>query len=162
MKSTKPVRGPNIPRRQYAALPYRIGEGIEVLLISSRETHRWILPKGWPMKGRKPHAAAAQEALEEAGVVGKVAKEPVGNYHYRKRLKNGSQQVCKVTVFPMKVERQRKRWPEMDQRSTRWFPLGEAANAIVEPELKEVIRAFEASAFAQAEPVIPPAAPVAR
>ena len=144
MKNAKPTRDPNLPRRQYAALPYRIGNGLEVLLISSRETHRWILPKGWPMKGRKPHAAAAQEALEEAGVVGKMAKEPVGTYRYLKRLKNGSRQVCDVTVFPMRVERQRKRWPEMDQRATRWFPIAEAAGMIGEPELRKIIHAFEA------------------
>ena len=145
MKNGKSIQPPNEPRRQYAALPYRITDEVEVLLISSRETRRWILPKGWPMKGRKPHAAAAQEALEEAGVVGKIGKEPVGIYHYIKRMKNGSQQLCHVTVFPMNVARQRKVWPEMDQRVTRWFPLAEAADLVGEPELQEVIRNFEAS-----------------
>ncbi len=136
---------PDALRRQYAALPYRIADEVEVLLISSRETRRWILPKGWPMKGRKPHAAAAQEALEEAGVKGKISKEPVGFYHYLKRMKNGSQQTCHVTVFPMRVSRQRKTWPEMHQRVTRWFPLHEAAELVGEPELQEVIRNFVAS-----------------
>ena len=146
MKNGKPkIRDPNEPRRQYAALPYRVTDEVEVLLISSRETRRWILPKGWPMKGRKPHAAAAQEALEEAGVVGKIGKDPVGTYHYIKRMKNGSQQLCHVTVFPMRVSRQRKVWPEMDQRTTRWFPLAEAAELVGEPELQDVIRNFEAS-----------------
>jgi 8-oxo-dGTP pyrophosphatase MutT (NUDIX family) len=93
MKNGKFIQLPNEPHRQYAALPYRITDEVEVLLISSRETRRWILPKGWPMKGRKPHAAAAQEALEEAGVVGKIGKDPVGIYHYIKRMKNGSQQL---------------------------------------------------------------------
>ncbi len=150
MKIGKSHPAPILPRRQYAALPYRVTDEVEVLLISSRETRRWILPKGWPMKGRKPHAAAAQEALEEAGVVGKIAKEPVGIYHYIKRMKNGSQQVCHVTVFPMRVSRQRKVWPEMDQRVTRWFPLAEAADLVGEPELQDVIRNFEASPEGQA------------
>ena len=146
MKSNKPkFLDPKEPRPQYAALPYRITDKVEVLLISSRETRRWVLPKGWPMKGRKPHAAAAQEALEEAGVVGKIGKEPVGFYHYTKRMKNGSQQLCHVTVFPMNVARQRKVWPEMDQRTTRWFLLSEAAVLVVEPELQDVLRNFIAS-----------------
>ena len=95
MKNEKQARDPNLPRRQYAALPYRLENGLEVMLISSRETHRWILPKGWPMKGRKPHAAAAQEALEEAGVVGKVAKEPwaIPTKLYPQAVRGGSRQV---------------------------------------------------------------------
>ena len=159
MKTGKFLPPPNEPRRHYAALPYRITDEVEVLLISSRETRRWILPKGWPMKGRKPHAAAAQEALEEAGVVGKIGKEPVGIYHYIKRMKNGSQQLCHVTVFPMNVARQRKVWPEMDQRVTRWFPLAEAADLVGEPELQEVIRNFEASPEGQAAEAAAEAAP---
>ncbi len=148
-------------RRQYAALPYRIADEVEVLLISSRESGRWVLPKGWPMKGRKPHAAAAQEALEEAGVVGKISKDSVGFYHYVKRMKNGTQQTCHVTVFPMKVSRQRKTWPEMYQRTTHWFPLHEAAGLVGEPELQDVIRNFEASpegkaAEAEAEAEVDP------
>ena len=115
---------------------------LEVMLISSRETRRWVLPKGWPMKGRKPHAAAAREALEEAGVVGKIGKVAVGSYRYIKRMKNGAQQLCDVTVFPLVVQRQRKHWPERHQRSTRWFSLEDAAEAVGEPDLREVIRNF--------------------
>jgi 8-oxo-dGTP pyrophosphatase MutT (NUDIX family) len=141
---------PDALRRQYAALPYRIADDVEVLLISSRESRRWVLPKGWPRKGRKPHAAAAQEALEEAGVMGKISKDPVGVYHYVKRMKNGSQQTCHVTVFPMRVSRQLKVWPEMHQRTARWFPLHEAAGLVGEPELQDVIRNFEASSEGKA------------
>ena len=161
MKKIKSIPLQEGLKRQYAALPYRVRNGLEVLLISSRETHRWILPKGWPMKGRKPHMAAAQEALEEAGVVGKMGKEPVGSYRYTKRMKNGATHVCDVTVFPMKVDRQRKRWPEMDQRATRWFPIGEAAKLVGEPELQEVIRNFQATPSAHPEIVldIPPPMP---
>jgi 8-oxo-dGTP pyrophosphatase MutT (NUDIX family) len=144
MKDVPKVKKSEMPRRQYAALPYRFEDRIEIMLISSRETRRWVLPKGWPMKGRKPYATAAREALEEAGVVGRIAKESVGAYRYIKRMKNGAQQLCDVTVFPMRVERQRKTWPEMDQRTTKWFPLDEAAAAVGEPELQAVIRNFEA------------------
>jgi len=132
----------NSPRPQFAALPYRIQEGIEVLLISSRDKGRWVLPKGWPMKGRTPHGTAAREALEEAGVVGKISTKAVGSYHYRKRKKSGQELLCHVTVFPMLVERQRKTWPEMHQRRTCWFPLEEAATLVNEPELQQVIANF--------------------
>ncbi len=130
-------------RQQYAALPYRFHDGVEILLISSRETKRWVLPKGWPMKSRKPHAAAAREAMEEAGLVGKMDKQSVGSYHYHKRLKNGATVVCRVEVFPMQVAKERKSWPEKDQRTRRWFPLHEAADAVAEPELGDVIKTFE-------------------
>ncbi len=112
------------------------------MLVSSRETHRWIIPKGWPMKGRKPHAAAAREALEEAGLLGRVSKRALGAYAYDKRLRNGAVLPCKVEVFPLEVERQRKRWPEMEERTTRWFAAEEAASFVAEPELAAMIRAF--------------------
>jgi 8-oxo-dGTP pyrophosphatase MutT (NUDIX family) len=134
------------PRAQYAALPWRRAETIEVMLVSSRETRRWVLPKGWPMKGRKPHDAAAQEALEEAGIEGKIAKSPVGTYRYIKRMKNGSAQPCQVTVFPFEVLREHMSWPEQHERIRRWFAANEAADAVDEPDLAEVIRAFAPAA----------------
>jgi 8-oxo-dGTP pyrophosphatase MutT (NUDIX family) len=130
------------PRTQYAALPFRLTPQREVMLVSSRETKRWVIPKGWPMKGRKPHAAAAQEALEEAGVVGKIEKVSLGSYHYIKLMRNGAGILCRVDVFPLEVERQRKNWPEREERITRWFPIDEAADAVREPELAKLIRAF--------------------
>ena len=78
-------------------------------------------------------------------MVGKIGKDPVGFYHYMKRMKNGSQQLCHVTVFPMNVIRQRKVWPEMNQRTTRWFSLSEAGAHVDEPALQDVIRNFQAS-----------------
>jgi 8-oxo-dGTP pyrophosphatase MutT (NUDIX family) len=142
------------PGLQYAALPYRVGETIEVLLVTSRETQRWVIPKGWPMNGKKPHAAAAREALEEAGVSGKVAKTPFGAYRYVKRLKNGAPLVCSVDVFPLQVERQRKRWPEQHQRTAHWFSVEEAAESVDEPELQALIARFGR--------LRPPIAPVQR
>jgi 8-oxo-dGTP pyrophosphatase MutT (NUDIX family) len=130
-------------RLQYAALPFRVGERLEVMLVSSRETKRWVLPKGWPMKGRKPHAAAAQEALEEAGLEGKVGKVALGTYSYQKRMQNGAVLPCLVHVFPLQVSRQLKVWPEMGERTTRWFSVHEAAAAVNEAELRELISTFE-------------------
>jgi hypothetical protein len=67
-------------RIQYAALPYRISSafGTEVLLVTSRETKRWIIPKGWPKKRKDPWESGAREAAEEAGVIGKIGREPIG------------------------------------------------------------------------------------
>ena len=142
MKSVKKMQLKGGPGRQYAALPFRYLHGLEILLISSRETHRWVIPKGWPMSGRKPHAVAAREALEEAGVVGRIGKTSVGSYQYIKRLKNGAPLLCTVEVFPMLVERQRDRWREQDQRTTQWFAAEEAATAVEEPELQALIDNF--------------------
>jgi 8-oxo-dGTP pyrophosphatase MutT (NUDIX family) len=129
-------------RVQYGALPWRIGEGVEVLLTTSRETRRWVIPKGWPMKGKKPHDAGAQEALEEAGLTGKIAKTQLGSYHYLKRLKNGAALLCRVDVFPLRVARQRKNWREKSERVTQWFPYLAAAEHVAEPELKQLIKEF--------------------
>jgi 8-oxo-dGTP pyrophosphatase MutT (NUDIX family) len=140
------LRKSGAPRLQYAALPYRQrGDGsLEVMLVTSRETRRWVIPKGWPMKGRKPHASAAREALEEAGLIGKVGKKPIGTYRYDKRLKGGEATPCAVEVFPLEVKSQRKRWPEQKERSVRWFARDEAAEAVQESELRAIIRSLEA------------------
>jgi 8-oxo-dGTP pyrophosphatase MutT (NUDIX family) len=130
---------------QYAALPYRLKDGLEILLITSRETGRWVIPKGWPMKGKKPHAAAQREALEEAGVKGRIGKAPIGQYGYGKRLSNGSVLACTVEVFPMLVERQLPHWPERGQRTLGWFTPQEAAEHVDEPDLGALIEAFAAS-----------------
>ena len=99
------------PINQVAALPYRIsatGE-LEVLILTSRGTGRFIVPKGWPMKGLKNRDAAAREAVEEAGVTGVLGKTPMGNFSYWNRLKDNFVQV-NVSVYPLHVERQLKKW----------------------------------------------------
>lgn len=129
---------------QYAALPYRMGDVLEVLLITSRDTGRWVLPKGWPMKGKQAHVAAAREALEEAGVRGKIGKSPIGFYSYGKRLSNGAVLICSVEVFPLAVGRQMKRWPEQGQRTLGWFNPRDAASLVEEAELARLIETFAA------------------
>ena len=139
------VRGPKASQGagvQYAALPYRMGETLEILLITSRETGRWVIPKGWPMKGRKPHAVAAREAVEEAGVRGKIGKTALGAYPYAKRLANGAALSCTVEVYPLAVGRQMKQWPEQAQRTLGWFSPMDAANVVDEPQLAGLIQAF--------------------
>jgi len=129
-------------RIQYAALPFRrhSSSGTEVMLVTSRGTGRWIIPKGWPMKRKAPHAAAAREALEEAGVVGQIDKQPIGSFSHEKLLKKGETIVCDVQVFALEVTHQRKTWPEKGKRSVQWFSRAEAARTVREPVLRDIIR----------------------
>lgn len=129
-------------RLQYAALPYRVADAVEVLLVTSRDTQRWVLPKGWPMKHRAPAKAAAREALEEAGVVGTVEKAPIGAYVYDKRLAAGATVRCLVDVFPLRVTAERSKWREKGQRERRWFAVDEAAGLVDEPDLQVLLRGF--------------------
>ncbi len=134
------------PLKQVAALPFRVGSDgrIEVLLITSRDTGRWIIPKGWPMTGRKAHQAAEREAFEEAGLEGQIAASPVGRYQYQKRFDHGRAFPCVVRVYPLRVEAQHARWPEQDQRTLQWFPPEEAARLVHEDELQELLAGFGA------------------
>ncbi len=130
-------------RVQYAALPYRHEDDtVEVLLVTSLGTKRWIIPKGWPMSGRRPHEAAAREALEEAGVVGTVGTEAIGTYRYEKRRKSGATVPCDVEVFPLDVGTQRKRWREKGRREVKWLPPEEAAKTVSDAGLGEIILAW--------------------
>lgn len=129
-------------RQQFAALPFRQANGVEIMLITSRETRRWIIPKGWPMKGRRPRGTAAREALEEAGITGKVGKNPIGSYIYMKRGLGGKSWPCRVDVFPLEVRRERSDWRERSQRTRQWLSYIEAAAAVTEPDLKRLILAF--------------------
>ena len=132
------------PRAQFAALPWRRDAAgqVEVLLITSRETRRWVIPKGWPIKGMSSPKSAAQEAFEEAGVQGKVAKRPVGSYAYDKRLKNGRLQHVRVAVFGLQVEREAEVYLEVGQREKLWLSPAEAARQVDEPELMVLLATF--------------------
>jgi 8-oxo-dGTP pyrophosphatase MutT (NUDIX family) len=130
---------------QVAALPYQFfGNELRILLVTSRGTRRWIIPKGWPMKGKKPHRAAEREALEEAGAKGRVARQPFGQYEAWKRLSDHFV-LCMVEVYPLEVRRQRKAWLEQGQRSAAWFRPEDAADLVEEPGLRSLIRSFSAS-----------------
>lgn len=124
---------------QIAALPYRKGAGgIEICLVTTRQTARWTLPKGWPMKGRKDFAAARIEAEEEAGISGAISRKPIGHFKYFKRLTDNFE-LIDVTVYPLFVTRYLEQWKEQLDRKVRWFPLKEAAALVDEPELKSLL-----------------------
>ena len=129
---------------QYAALPWRETEAgtVEVLLITSRETRRWVIPKGWGKSGEPPTVSTAREALEEAGIEGEVAELALGVYRYDKRLKSGEAQPVAVEVYALRVRIEHDAWPEVDQRERRWTAPAEAAGLVDEPELQAIIAAF--------------------
>jgi 8-oxo-dGTP pyrophosphatase MutT (NUDIX family) len=130
--------------RQFAALPWRrLADGqVRLLLITSRETRRWVIPKGWPMADLTPGEAAAQEAYEEAGVFGEASARPIGAYGYDKRLRDGRVRRVEVEVFPMEVFVEQIAFPEHGQRDKAWVCPEEAAGRVDEPELKALIRRF--------------------
>jgi 8-oxo-dGTP pyrophosphatase MutT (NUDIX family) len=131
-------------RKQYAALAWRNrGRGRQVLLISSRDTGRWVIPKGWPIKGLSPAETAAREAFEEAGLGGRISKKPIGVFEYAKRLDDGRLQPCRVEVYALHKQIQYLEWPEQGQRRLRWFSVREAAEAVDEPDLGHIIKTFK-------------------
>jgi 8-oxo-dGTP pyrophosphatase MutT (NUDIX family) len=132
-------------RVQYGALPYRFTQdaALEILLVTSRQTRRWIIPKGWPIKGLRPAKSAAREAFEEAGVRGRIGTKPVGLFTYDKALdQDGIQATCEVKVFPLLVKRQSEVWPESEQRVVQWVLPSKAVALVKEPDLKKLIAAF--------------------
>lgn len=132
--------------QQYGALCFRYKEGgpeIEILLITSRETRRWVIPKGWPMKGKKPHEAAAIEAWEEAGARGRANKRSVGSYTYLKELADGNVAFCIVDLFQIEVTEINTNFKERGQRVLNWVSPSEAARRVREIELKSLLINFK-------------------
>ena len=130
-------------RSQFGALCYRITDKkIQVLLITSRRTQRWILPKGWPENGMTPGESAANEAMEEAGVTGKLNERPLGVYYYEKTVKNGKNYPCIVTIYELKVQKTWADYQEKSERRRKWFSQKGAAKRVLEPDLALLIKSF--------------------
>ncbi|MBE9637912.1 NUDIX hydrolase [Salipiger mangrovisoli] len=131
------------PRFQVAAMCYRLADcadGLEVLLITSRDTRRWVLPKGWPKAGLDSAGTAMEEAWEEAGVVAPDATtREIGSYRYDKRLDGGLPMDTVVFVYAAEVSELRDDYPEAGQRERRWVPPSEAATMVDEPGLQMLL-----------------------
>lgn len=129
---------------QHAALCWRRTgpDGVEILLVTSRDTGRWVLPKGWPKKDEAGRATALREAHEEAGVVGRSAEGCLGIYAYDKGMPDGSSVPCCVAVHVIETSHLDYRFPEMGQRDRIWFSPPDAADAVAEPELKALLANF--------------------
>lgn len=136
------IRRPN--RFQVAALCYRKSKGKkEVLLITTRGTGRWMLPKGWPMDGKSAAEAARIEAWEEAGVKpAKVSRRPVGEFDYVKMHDDGLAEPCSAAVYPIKVATVKDDYPEAGQRQRKWVPMKKAAEMVEEESLRAILRSF--------------------
>lgn len=128
---------------QIAALPvcWDAKGRLRVLMVTSRDTGRWVMPKGWLMDGKKPWRAAEIEALEEAGATGFISHQPIGTYTYAKRLDSKSKVRCTVTVYPMFVEKLKRRWKERDERKRHWFSPKKAAKLVTEKDLSKILKA---------------------
>lgn len=130
--------------RQVAAVPLRqrADGNVEVLLVTSRETGRWVIPKGWPSRRLADNLAAAREAKEEAGVTGPIGAEPIGTYRYLKRERRRARMID-VAVFRMDVKKEMKNWPERGQRTRTWFSISDARRRVREPRLKQLLATLE-------------------
>ncbi|TIN65138.1 MAG: NUDIX hydrolase, partial [Mesorhizobium sp.] len=130
--------------RQVAAIPFRLTArgGIEVMLVTSRTTRRFIVPKGWPMKGKSGRKAATIEAQEEAGVLGKTLKQPAGTYSYWKRLANRFVRVD-VIVYLLEVSEELADWQEAKRRQRAWLAPADAAMLIDEPDLSTLVKTLK-------------------
>jgi 8-oxo-dGTP pyrophosphatase MutT (NUDIX family) len=138
--------------QQYAALPWRKAPGLEILLITSRETRRWVIPKGRPMPGHSAAESAAQEAYEEAGIRGEMTAQAMGHYTYNKRQRGGAKKRFHVDVFAMEVTEVLDLWPEAHEHARQWLPPQEALDLVEEPELAALIRTFAGEHLGQALP----------
>jgi 8-oxo-dGTP pyrophosphatase MutT (NUDIX family) len=136
-------------RRQCGAVPFTIdGAGrVRVALLTSRETRRWVIPKGWPMARRSAMEAARREVREEAGLTGTIINaKPVGHYLYKKRLAPGKLVTCRVAVFLLRVCREFDMWPEREQRVRAWFSPEVAATLVAEKRLAAILRGLTPNA----------------
>jgi 8-oxo-dGTP pyrophosphatase MutT (NUDIX family) len=135
------------PRQQFGAICWRAvkpGNGYEMLLVTTRGTGRWVVPKGWPIKDKAPYKAAEQEALEEAGVRGKADRRPVGTYTYAKQLPDGRVVPCMVEVYAIKVDKLVRNFKEQGQRERKWVSFAEAESLVEEPDLRGLIIRLDA------------------
>jgi len=135
------------PRVQFAALPYRHGsDGVEYLLITSRDTGRWILPKGWPVKNADVRDSVMREAWEEAGIIGRMHGESAGEFSYDKNLPAHSLH-CRVVIYPVQVLRLADSFPEKAERKRKWFSAALAGRRVQEPELRSLFLGGALDAF---------------
>jgi 8-oxo-dGTP pyrophosphatase MutT (NUDIX family) len=133
-------------RTQFAALCYRIkNEKVQFCLVTSRRSGRWIVPKGWPMNGQTPMDAAATEAFEEAGVRGKIEPRPIGVFSYYK-VHSKNELPCIAVVYPLKVKKVLRTWPERKERNRKWLSRKKAAALVDNAELSQIILRFQPDA----------------
>jgi 8-oxo-dGTP pyrophosphatase MutT (NUDIX family) len=140
LATVEPPAAEAAPAGQIAALCWRLHKGRpQILLVTSRDTGRWVLPKGWPINGLTPEAAAAREAWEEAGAEGKISPAALGSYGYDKVLPDLKTLPCQVTVFPMRIQTMKATFPERKERRRKWFSADRAAHMVAEADLRALL-----------------------
>lgn len=144
-RSLHMILGRRPPALQVGAICRKPDTG-EVLLITSRDTGRWVIPKGWPMEGHSLAHAALQEAWEEAGVRGKVGMSELGRFRYDKRQNSGFALPVEVALYPVEVLELTDDFPEFDERHREWFQPAQAAELVQETGLKSVLRGLAPAA----------------
>jgi 8-oxo-dGTP pyrophosphatase MutT (NUDIX family) len=128
---------------------------LEILIVTTRQSRRWIVPKGWPIKRLTPSKSAAREAFEEAGVRGKIGARAIGNFRYKKTAgQTDDDPDYEVKIFPLLVKRQSASWPEYGQRVVQWVDPEKAISLIREPELKSIVAKFAKRASVAASKLI--------
>ena len=133
-----------VARIQIGALCYRFTKGRpEYLLITSRGTGRWIVPKGWPIDDKSPPEAVAEEAWEEAGVKGTVKDKCIGAFGYTKIVAGDQDFPCQVLLFPLKVKSLAQDYRESAERRRKWFRPKKAAARVSDPELAKLLRGLD-------------------
>ncbi|MEW9919323.1 NUDIX hydrolase [Marimonas sp. MJW-29] len=131
-------------RTQFAALCYRVRRGkVQILLITSRGSQRWIVPKGWPMEGKTPAASALREAWEEAGVIGKASETCLGVFSFGKSVGDAGDLACVAMLYPVEVKTLAKKFPECAERRRRWVSRKKAARMVAETDLARLIENFD-------------------
>ncbi|MFK7745522.1 MAG: NUDIX hydrolase [Roseobacter sp.] len=131
-------------RTQFAALCYKVRKGkVRILLITSRTTKRWIVPKGWPMDGKTPAESAYIEAWEEAGVTGVSDERCIGVFSYSKGMEDQDDLPCLAMVFAIEVTDLADEYPEANERDRIWISRKKAAALVDEPELSRILRDFD-------------------
>ena len=137
---------PAMARTQLAVIPFTLHQGQPlILMVTSRETRRWIVPKGWREKKVTDRDQAGREAFEEAGVIGILSDKPIGSYRYDKRLKDGRVKALDVAVYSLEVTELLDDWPEMDERERRWMTPAQAAMAVQEGALAALLLSMAVS-----------------
>ncbi len=130
-------------RQQAAALCWRLDDGVvQTLLISTRGTGRWIIPKGWLIDGLSRAESAAREAWEEAGVTGYCSVHSIGAFSFAKRRKRVGSVMCRADVFPLRVTGVADQYQEAGQRRRKWFTLDQAADRVLDSDLSALLRGF--------------------
>lgn len=137
-------------------IPYRRKENLEscsgdlinsfeVLMISSPSRDDLVFPKGGWENDETVFQAACREALEEAGIRGKINEEELGQWVFRSKSSENScseKGACRGHMFALEVTEVLDCWPEQASHDRRWVTVMEAFELCRYDWMREALRAF--------------------